>query len=273
MLTQKHTLLLLIAYFFTFLAFSGTVYAQSDQEVKGEQAVEGAATLGVARLVRTKDKNVKDGSILSASEQGGVLSTTPYDSQVLGIVTHSAAIVINTQEESPNVAPVISVGSVYVLVSSKEGPIKKGDQITTSTIPGVGVKATKSGYILGTAAEEYTDPDPKKSGLIVIDVSLHYFNAKPSMAGSLSDIFKIALFSTKDGPSAIFKYVIAAGVLLASIALGFLSFGRTAAKGIEALGRNPAASRIIHMGIIFNVFIVVVIVLSGMTVSFLILRL
>jgi F0F1-type ATP synthase membrane subunit c/vacuolar-type H+-ATPase subunit K len=62
-------------------------------------------------------------------------------------------------------------------------------------------------------------------------------------------------------------------VVLGSMILGFLSFGRAAAKGVEALGRNPAASRIIHLGIIFNVAIVVAIALAGLAVAFLILRL
>ncbi len=52
-----------------------------------------------------------------------------------------------------------------------------------------------------------------------------------------------------------------------------MTFGRTAAKGVEAMGRNPSASKIISLGIIFNVGIVVVIVLAGLSVAFMILRL
>jgi F0F1-type ATP synthase membrane subunit c/vacuolar-type H+-ATPase subunit K len=86
-------------------------------------------------------------------------------------------------------------------------------------------------------------------------------------------LIKLAVLPTKDSPSPIFKYIVAAFVVLGSFVLGFLSFGRTAAKGVEALGRNPSASKIIHLGIIFNVGIVVVIVLAGLTVAFMILRL
>ena len=169
--------------------------------------------------------------------------------------------------------PVIPVGRVYLLVSTKDGIIKKGDQITTSIIPGVGVKATKDGYVLGVAMEDYTNTNQKQIGKIALNLELHYFNAKPTLAGSLSDIFKFALLPTKEGPAPIFKYIVAAGVVLASIIFGFLSFGRTAAKGVEALGRNPAASRIIQLGIIFNVIIVIAIVAAGLMVAFLILRL
>lgn len=252
-----------------FFSFATTSFGQSVTN----NGVSEEATLGVARIVETKEKNVKNGSILSTTEQDGpVLSSTPYDPQVMGVVSEDAAVVLNSAG-TKNGVPVISVGSVYVQVSSKDGTIKKGDLITTSTIPGVGAKALKAGYVLGTAMEDYSNGDPKAVGLIAVSLDLHYFNSKPTFAGTLSDLFKIALLPTKESPSPFFKYVVAALVALGSFVLGFLSFGRTAAKGVEALGRNPAASKIIHLGIIFNVVIVVAIVGAGLAVSFLIIRL
>ncbi len=246
------------------------VFAQSTQHTAS--SVEGAATLGVARIVETKEKDIQDGSILSSTNQGAILANTPYDPQVLGVVSRDAAIILDTNASDKGI-PVISVGRVYVLVSAQTGAIKKGDLITTSTIAGVGSKADKTGYVLGTALENYDNPNPKKTDKIAIDLDLHYFNSKPTFPGTLSDILKVALLPTKDAPTPIFKYIVAAGVVLASFVLGFMSFGRTAAKGVEALGRNPAASRIIHLGIIFNVGVVIIIVFAGLTVAFLILRL
>lgn len=230
-----------------------------------------AATLGVAQMVATKAKNVPDGAILSAGVQGAILSVIPYDSQVLGVVSQDAAIVLNNNVTVG--VPIISVGTVYVLVSAKSGHIKKGDLITTSTTPGVGMRAENAGYVLGTALEDQPSTNPKTIDKIAIDLNLHYFNSKPTFPGSLTDIFKFLILPTKDSPTPIFKYIVAALVVLGSFVLGFLTFGRTAAKGVEALGRNPAASAIIHLGIIFNVGIVITIVLAGLTVAFLILRL
>ncbi len=236
------------------------------------QNAEGAASLGVAQMVAVNAKSVQDGSIISSSPNGPILSDIPYDPQVLGVVARDAAIIF-TSTEVKNGVPVIPVGRVYVLVSTANGPIKTGDEITTSTTPGVGVKATKDGYVLGTALEDDTNPNTKQVDKIALNLELHYFNAKPTLAGSLSDIFKLAILPTKNGPSAIFKYLVAALVLFGSLILGFLTFGRTAAKGVEALGRNPAASRAIQLGIIFNVFIVIVIILAGLSIALLILRL
>ena len=263
-LLQKKAIFPIAASLLMLFSFSTSVLAQAGEV--------GSASIGVARVVETKEKNVKDGAIMSSSPTGIILSKTPYDSQVAGIVARDAAILLSTSD-NPNNVPLISIGRVYVLVSSKDGSIKKGDLITTSTIPGVGVKAAKSGYVLGTALEDYAEKDTKKSGLIAVDLDLHYFNTKPTFLGSLTDILKFALLPNKEGPTPIFKYIVAALVVIASFVLAFLSFGRTAAKGVEALGRNPAASKIIHLGIIFNVVIVAVIVLAGLTVAFLILRL
>lgn len=232
----------------------------------------GEASLGVARAIEFKDKDVKDGSVVSSSEEGAVLSSVPYDSLVLGVVARDAAIVISSTEVKDGI-PIISSGQVYILVSSKDGVIKKGDLLTTSTIPGVAVKALKSGYVLGSAMEDYDNSDPERVEKIAAELNLHYYNSKPTFPGSLSDIFKIALLTIKEGPSPWFKYLIAALVVLASFTFGFLTFGRTAAKGVEALGRNPAARFIIHLGIIFNVSIVIVIIITGLIVAFLILRL
>lgn len=242
------------------------------QDASGEDFIEGTATMGVARQVLTSDKDVKDGSVLSASENGAVLSSKPYDSQVIGVVSRDAAIVFNSSSTQDGV-PVISYGEVYLLVSAENGNIVRGDILTTSTNPGVAVKAVKSGYVLGAALENFESGDPQEIGKIAADLNLHYFNSKSPFPGSLSDIFKIALLPTKEGPSAWFKYLVAAAVVLSSFILGYLTFGRTAAKGVEALGRNPAASRIIHIGIIFNISIVVAIILAGLTVALLILRL
>lgn len=277
MSTGKHTLFIRTFLLFLLLTLSlpRIVFAQTPtptDNATNVQEVEGTATFGVAKMITINDKNVQDGSIVSTSQSGAALSTTPYDPQVVGIVSRDAGIILGS-DGGNNSVPVISDGTVYILVSTQQGQIKKGDVITTSTIPGVGVLATKSGYVLGSALEGYTNPDAKKVGKIAVNLNLHYFNSKPTFTGTLTDIFKFALLPTKDSPSPIFKYVVAAIVVLGSFTLGFVSFGRTAAKGVEALGRNPAASGVIHLGIIFNVAIVIAIILSGLTVAFLILRL
>ena len=268
---QIKTLVILLLFFF---GISNLSFAFAATTQDPAAAVEGTATMGLAKVVETNLTNIAGGSVVSLSPtgKGAVLSTTPYDPQIMGVVSRDAAILIDTTT-GKNGVPVISDGIVYILVSTQQGNISQGDLITSSTIPGVAVKATKSGYVLGEALEDYDNPNANQTDLIAADLNLHYFNSKPTLLGSLTDLLKYALLPTKDSPSPIWKYLVAAAVVLASFVLAYMTFGRTAAKGIEALGRNPSASRIIHLGIIFNVSIVVIIVLAGLTVAFLILRL
>lgn len=261
-------LFLLICFIFTLKL---PVFAQTTDENTNQAGNE--ASLGVAHLYDIQAEDVQDGSLVSSSENGAILSTIPYDGQILGVVARDAGIIISSDDVSEDAVPVISNGQVYVLVSSQEGEINTGDVITSSTIPGVAVKANKSGYVLGYAMEDYNDPDGSKVGKIVVNLNLHYFNSRSTLAGTLTDILKLAVLPTKEAPTALFKYIVAALVVLLSFLLGFLTFGRMAAKGVEALGRNPSASATIHLGIIFNVSIVIMIILVGLVVAFLILRL
>lgn len=269
---KQFLLLVLISIisFLTFLHFPSLTQAQ-EQPAQTQKGTE--ASLGVAHMYDVEGEDIKDGSLLSSSGTGVVLSTIPYDGQILGVVARDAGIIIASDDVSENAVPVISNGQVYVLVSSQDGEIKRGDMLTSSTNPGVAVKANKSGYVLGYAMEDYADPDGTKVGKIVINLNLHYYNSRSTLAGTLSDILKLAVLPTKEAPTALFKYIVAALVVLLSFLFGFLTFGRMAAKGVEALGRNPSASATIHLGIIFNVSIVIMIILVGLIVAFLILRL
>lgn len=245
------------------------------QEESGRGPILGTeASLGIARLIEVNEEDVQDGHIIATTEEGAALANIPYDGHVIGVVARDAAIIISgTDVDEENGVPVVSNGRVFIQVASQAGPIERGDLLTTSTIPGVAVKAVESGYVLGSALEDYDHEDPEHANLIAAELDLHYFNSKPTFPGSLTDIFKIALLSTDEGPSSIFKYIVAAIVAIGSFILAYMTFGRAAAKGVEALGRNPAAKSTIHLGIIFNVAIIIAIVVAGLTVAFLILRL
>lgn len=255
------------------LSFPRTSSAQEQGQTRA-RILGTEASLGIARLVELQEQDVQDGHVIASSENGPILANIPYDGHVIGVVARDAAIVISSSDiEEGEGVPVISNGQVYILVSSQQGAIEKGDLLATSDIPGIAVKAVESGYVLGSALEDYDNSDPNRTEKIAAELDLHYFNSKPTFPGSLTDILKVALLSTDQGPSSLFKYIVAALVVLASFVLAYLTFGRTAAKGVEALGRNPAAKSTIHLGIIFNVAIIIIIILAGLTVAFLILRL
>lgn len=231
-------------------------------------------SIGIANYVRVSE-TVKEGDIISFSPNGYFLSTGAYDPMVAGVITKNPAISFTVENETTS--PVVSKGDAFVNVSTQNGDIKKGDPITTSKIKGVGMKADKSGYILGTALEGYSTKDTNAVGQIAVSLDIHYnYYAKDSGGNSktgLSDILNLSILATYESPSVIAKYVIAGVIVILCTIFAFFSFGRIASLGIEALGRNPLAGKLIQLGIIINVVITIVIILAGVAMAYFVIRL
>lgn len=230
-----------------------------------------AASLSISNYVPVIDKQVKDGNIIVSTPKGYSLSRQEYDPNIVGIVSLNSAIVFSGQS-SANSYPVVSSGRTAVLVSTINGPIKKGDLISTSSISGVGMKANKSGYVLGMALDDYQAKKPNQAGVVQVTLNIHYATINVNVSKNLLDIFKLSSLATYEQPLTVFKYFIAALIVFSSFFFGFFVFGRVAGKGVEALGRNPLAGKMIEMGIIMNVFITVAIILSGLGLALIILR-
>ncbi len=231
------------------------------------------AASGIANNIIVTDKEAKDGDLVIFSNDGYHVARTEYDSKLVGVINQNPGVHLDMEIPPPSY-PMISTGVAYVNVSTINGPIKKNDPVTSSTIPGVAMKAVKTGFILGTALEDYTSTNKKEIGQITMSIAPHYSNkGQSSLTGSLSDIFKLSTIATYESPSVVFKYVASAAIIILSFIFGFLSFGRMAATGLEALGRNPLASKIIQFGIIMNVLITLAIIFSGFVIAYVILRL
>lgn len=260
---SKTGVLLAIFYFFSFI-HSLPVFA-ADNTVD--------TSFGIANYLPIADKNVADGDIVSFSPQSGYfLSKTPYDISMVGLVTNNPAISLEVVGGGKSY-PVVSTGNAGVNVTTINGNIKKGDPITTSQIPGKGMKATRTGYIIGAALEDYTNSNTKAAKQIAVTLNVHYYAAKNSVNSSIFDVLNLSTLATYEEPIQAFKYFVAAVTVILSFVFGFFSFARTANKGLEALGRNPLAGRRIELGILLNIIVAVIIVLSGLAVAFIVIRL
>ncbi|OGE42255.1 hypothetical protein A3B45_04485 [Candidatus Daviesbacteria bacterium RIFCSPLOWO2_01_FULL_39_12] len=238
-----------------------------------EEATEsGDVSMGIANyLIISAEDKLEDGLIVSTAQQGYSLTKTAYDSAMVGVIAQNPAVSFSL-DDNPDAQPVISTGTVRVRVSTANGPIQKGDLITSSDTPGVGMKATKSGYVLGSSLDDFNSEG--QSGKINVSLNIHYFNSGQQVVQSgLKDIFNLSAIATYEQPSQTLKYLVAGLLVVGSFAAGFLFFGRIASKGIDALGRNPLAGRLIQFGIFLNVLISVVIIASGVVVAYLVLRL
>jgi F0F1-type ATP synthase membrane subunit c/vacuolar-type H+-ATPase subunit K len=91
--------------------------------------------------------------------------------------------------------------------------------------------------------------------------------AKSNLMSALRQGLSAPLFEPLDS----LRYLLAALILLLSFVMGFAYFGRVSKTGIEAIGRNPLASRMIQLSIIMHIMITIVIVLIGFGMAYLIL--
>ncbi|MGI5828236.1 MAG: hypothetical protein ACOX6V_04440 [Patescibacteria group bacterium] len=240
-------------------------------------------SLGIAQYYSITDENVKGGHIISADQDGYHLSNDQYDVGIIGVVSDNPAISLKPRESEENQHPVIAVGKSYVIVNGTGGPIELGDLITSSDTPGVGVKASKRGFVIGSALGSFNPENPTDEGKVLVSLDLHFsmlglgdrFGEEGggglSLKDRMAEIYSLSAIAAYEEPSKVFKYVLAGFVVLVSILFSFFTFGRTAKNGIEAFGRNPLAGKLIGIGMVLNVSIAVVIVLSGVGVAYLIL--
>jgi hypothetical protein len=94
-------------------------------------------------------------------------STKPYDTSVAGIISTDPALLIG---KSDTETPLALAGRAPCKVSAENGPIHRGDLLTTSSTPGHAMKATEPqfGTIVGKALGELESG----TGVIVVLVTL-----------------------------------------------------------------------------------------------------
>jgi len=95
------------------------------------------------------------------------ISTEQYSPYLLGVYFDENPEVM--QDPRKYIIPVKTKGMSFVKFSDVNGDVKKGDPVTSSDIPGVAMKATESGMILGVALE-----DANSSQLLKIRVMVQY---------------------------------------------------------------------------------------------------
>ena len=119
------------------------------------------------------------GSVVSIDPAAGgkvIAASSAYDRRVAGVVSgandYNPGITLRAGDELKQAVPVTLTGTVYCLASNVNGPIRAGDLLTTSNVPGHAMRATDNdrahGAIVGKALADL-DGD---RGLVMILASL-----------------------------------------------------------------------------------------------------
>jgi hypothetical protein len=147
---------------------NGTAYADGGWQ--------GAADF--AELIETDDfsKFYEPGDVMAISndkDRAVTLSTQPYSIAIIGVYSTKPGFVGSTHplsDKYDNEIPVAITGIVPCKVSTENGPIKRGDLLTSSSTPGYAMKATdpKVGTILGKAMGTLENGTGKIEILVVL---------------------------------------------------------------------------------------------------------
>jgi len=173
---------------------SGAIYVENSVGAGNVSAFDISEYYPASEDVEKGDVVVADRDLTATVRR----SSEPYQPTLIGIVATDPAIVINENditfgktagdEFNPRKPYVALAGRVPVKVSSENGSIAPGDPITSSTIAGVGMKATKTGPIIGRALESFSGAEV---GKILVFVQGGYFSKEA--ASSVSDLNPVKL--------------------------------------------------------------------------------
>lgn len=227
----------------------------------------------VALPISILDEQVLEGDLVCAGEEGYRLCDDSYKSSIFGVVTdHPAASFEEATASAQDQRFVVAEGKTQVNVTTVNGNIAAGDLLTSSRErPGSAQKATRNGYVMGMALENYESTDPQAVGSVLVSVNVHQTTVFTDVSSNLFAALREGLAAPVLTPLAALRYFLAAVVVITSFVLGFIYFGRLAKTGIEAIGRNPLARLQIQSTVILNIVLMLAIFLVGLALAYLIL--
>src|SRR3990167_9483030 len=103
------------------------------------------------------DVDAKESDILVSTDKGLFRAEKSFDNKMFGVVQEKPILVYRDIENKGK--PVVRTGVATVNVTTLNGAISYGDYITSSTIAGIGQKASESGYVLGIALAAFDGKD------------------------------------------------------------------------------------------------------------------
>jgi len=231
------------------------------------------AASAIAQSFQAGSTGIVSGALVSMRAKTGStveLSTVSNERRILGIAGKRSLIELSNGSS----VQVVTGGVTAALVSDINGAVKSGDKITPSPIDGIGMKATQSSMIVGSAqaalniAEAETRTIQDKSGRdrvvhigsIAVLVAPAFF--QPQAASSIVPSAIEDFASNLAGHTVSPIRVLAAGFLavLLFVAIAMLLYS-SVRSSIIAIGRNPLSEPAVHKSL-FQVGLTVVGILA-----------
>lgn len=249
--------ILFVIIFCLFLVWPKDIFAQNNSS-------------GFAVSIPVKGNDIFDGAVICSTDVGYSLCDRAYNPNMYGVVSLTPSIYFDNSAVGSY--PIVSSGKVYILVKGDADTIKIGDYITSSETLGIGQKAKKSGYIIGNALEAFNETDNSKTKKILVSISIKPAILSQQAGVNLMEMIKEGIDGAFLSPLSALRYVVSGLIVVLTVTISMMHFGKIAKSGVEALGRNPLAGKMIQFGILLNVVMTIVIMVVGLAIGFLILK-
>ncbi len=230
-------------------------------------SIAAATSSAISQSYQTNVSDITQGTLVSlATSKSGLVVPASGSSASTLIGIAASKPLVQLSSDKPGSVQVAVGGTVNALVSDINGPVKSGDKITASPISGIGMKATLTSEIVGTAqtslqsvktvAKNFATTDGKNAsvqvGLLPVAINVSYYSAtsQSSIAAFLPPFLQ-SIANTLTG-----KQVSPLRVLLGTCALvlGFIAVTVMLYVAIRSqlisIGRNPLAESAIRKGLI-----------------------
>lgn len=211
----------------------------------------------------TSETNVTVGALMSlkpGSSNTVELANVDRADRLVGAVGDNTLLELGDQSEN---VQVVTSGVAEVLVSDAGGQISAGDKITSSPIEGIGMKATNSVQVVGTAQAGLSSVETQtktvaaadgsqitvKIGKIPVQINVTFYLA-PDDKSSFLPVFLQDFANAVSGKevSPVRVMIAALILLLAFISIAVLLYS-TVKSSIISIGRNPLSEKAVRKSI------------------------
>jgi len=232
--------------------------------ILGVSSLNAQGASSIAQGFQSTDSNVVVGALVSLKQGTNTVELGTQDNvdRLLGVVGNKSVIELTNGVDS---IQVVTNGSTTVLVSDINGAIKAGDKITTSPISGVGMKATVSTVVIGTAqanfssssnAQTRTVTDKKGKalsvhiGAIPIQVDKVFYQAPQDNNSFLPPMLQDFASSVAGHSVSPVRVLIAALLVLMLFVVVTILLYSSVRSSIISIGRNPLSEEAVHKSLL-----------------------
>lgn len=219
----------------------------------------------ISQGFQTDDPGISSAALVGIKKDSSSsieLSDSKNKDRIVGVVGDKPLIELSG---GASAAQVVTSGLTLALVSDINGVVINGDKITASPIKGIGMKATESTMVVGTAqgdladvsteGREVTAKDGKKQkiniGLLPVQVSVAYYTVPEAVGSSFVPSFLQELANSVTGRNVSpIRVLVAALILLLLFVSVTVLLYSAVRSSIISIGRNPLSESAVRKSLL-----------------------